>query len=509
MSYRFRTEPFPHQLADFERSRDLPSWALFWETGCAKTKPTIDTGAYLFEAGRIDGILIVAPDIVHRGWVTRHMMAHMPERVLERCLAAPDPDDRNTDLPGFIWNADKTNNKGFREDLAAFLKSSAGLAVLALTPGAIMTDLGGKTLKTFLTRRKCLLVVDEAHLFKSPGAKRTIRLRAAANHAAYRRVLTGTPIDRDPFDIYSQLAIADPELWKRHGINNFEGFQAQFGVFEQRGKKDGEGNFAPLGRGSWMELASFRNLSQLKEIVASTSSRYLKRDVLDLPEKLYQVDEYSLNAEQQRVYGELQAEYVAELEGGATVTAELAIQRMTRFQQICSGYIPADDEADLRPLGPNVRLQALAKRIELLDGAPAVIFAKYDVDIDQIRSLLGPNAVYFDGRTSSTEREAAIQAFQYKQTHRFFVGKAACAGAGHDLFRASHMIWYNNTYVMKDRIQGEDRIHRPGMGDTPATYSDICAIGTVDEHIISNLTRKREVAADVLGDGELPPWIPR
>lgn len=501
--YQFRTEPFSHQLADFERSRDLPSWALFWETGCAKTKPVIDTASYLFERGRIDGLLLVAPDIVHRGWLTRHMMVHMPERVLERCLSAPDPDDRGARRPGFIWNGDRAGNAGFQEDLGAFLGAQEGLAVLALTPSAIMTDLGGKALKTFLARRRCMLVADEAHLFKTPGAKRTKRLRAAAAHAAYRRVLTGTPIDRSPFDVYAQLAIADPEVWKRRGIPNYEAFQTQFGVFEVRGKKG-----ARVGHGAWVELASYRNLEELRRIVQESGSRYLKRDVLDLPAKLYSVDHFELDPEQRRVYDSLEAEYVAWLEDGSQVTAELAIQRMVRLQQVCSGYVPADDETDLRSLGRNVRLQALEKRLEALDGAPAVIFAKYDVDVDQIRGLLGRDAVYFDGRTPSQERERAIQAFQHDRTARFFVGKASCAGAGHDLFRASQMLWYNNTYVMKDRIQGEDRIHRPGMGDEPATYHDLCAVDTVDEHVIDNLTTKRALAGEVLGDGELPPWIP-
>ena len=504
MEYRFRTEPFAHQLADFERSRDLPSWALFWETGCAKTKPVIDTGAYLYEGGKVDGLVVIAPDIVHRGWVTRQMMGHMPERVLERCLAAPDPDDPDELLPGFVWNGDKVGNKGYKEALKAFLAAEEGLAVLALTPASIMTEAGGKALKTFLERRRCLLVLDEGHMFKSPGAARTKRIRAAAHHAAYRRLLTGTPIDRSPFDIYAQLAFVDPDIWKRHGIANFEGFQTQFGVFQIRGKKG-----AKIGKGAWVELVEYRNLPELHQIVMSIGSRYLKRDVLDLPGKLYSVDEYELNSEQARVYRDLVKDYIAWLEDGSQVTAELAIQRQTRLQQVCSGYIPADDEAELRPLGENVRLKCLEKRIEALDGAPAVIFAKYDIDVDCIKGLLGPDAVYFDGRTSAQDREGAIQAFQYKRTHRFFVGKASCAGAGHDLFAASRMVWYNNTYVYKDRVQGEDRIHRPGMGDEPATYFDLCAVGTIDSHIIENLTTKRHLSAEVLGDGAPPPWIPR
>src|SRR5688572_26008249 len=165
MEYRFRTEPFPHQLSDFERSRDLPSWALFWETGCAKTKPVIDTASYLYEGGKVDGVLIVAPDIVHRGWITRHMAAHMPERVLENCVQAPDPDDRSELLRGFVWNGDKVGNKGYAADLQAFLRHEGGLAILAMTPASIMTELGGKTLKSFLERRRCLLAVDEGHMF--------------------------------------------------------------------------------------------------------------------------------------------------------------------------------------------------------------------------------------------------------------------------------------------------------------------------------------------------------
>ena len=57
---------FPHQQTCLDTTWDLPAWALFFQTGCGKTAPTIHTAAKLWQAGRLDGVVVVAPNMVHR-----------------------------------------------------------------------------------------------------------------------------------------------------------------------------------------------------------------------------------------------------------------------------------------------------------------------------------------------------------------------------------------------------------------------------------------------------------
>jgi hypothetical protein len=79
--YNFKTTPYAHQEASFNDSWDAEYYALFMEMGLGKTKVAIDTMGALFEAGRIDCGLILAPKGVYDNWVKREIEEHMPERI--------------------------------------------------------------------------------------------------------------------------------------------------------------------------------------------------------------------------------------------------------------------------------------------------------------------------------------------------------------------------------------------------------------------------------------------
>jgi len=59
---RFKTKPYDHQLEAFNLSCEVESFALLMEQGTGKTKVIIDTAAHLFGLGRIDAVLVVAPN---------------------------------------------------------------------------------------------------------------------------------------------------------------------------------------------------------------------------------------------------------------------------------------------------------------------------------------------------------------------------------------------------------------------------------------------------------------
>ncbi len=65
MTYQFKTKPFKHQREVFEASKDLETFAIFWEQGTGKSKLTVDVCAYNYEKGRIDAMVIIAPNNVH------------------------------------------------------------------------------------------------------------------------------------------------------------------------------------------------------------------------------------------------------------------------------------------------------------------------------------------------------------------------------------------------------------------------------------------------------------
>jgi len=380
-----------------------------------------------------------------------------------------------------------------------------GLAVLALSYHAIMTKAGAKAAKKFLTSRSCLYVADESTCFKTPNAKTTKRVLASAKYAPYRRVLNGTPVADSPFDAYTQVRFADPTAWARaFGIGSFSEFKTFFGVWKQEQK----------GKTKFPLFIEYRNLDLMHQVMDEVGSRLLKDDVLDLPSRLYSKVYFDLSSEQRWAYDELFEEFQTWLDGD-TVTAELAIVRMTRLQQVASGYVPVDDDAVKRPsdrepprmIGTDrPRIQAL---VELLKRVPrqAIIWAKYSLDVDMIAEAIrasGWSYGVYDGRTPPDERLSIRRAFQAGDI-KFFISKPTCAGLGLNLAAADTVIYYNNLFSLDKRLQSEARPHR--IGQTRAVhYIDLIASNTIDGYILKKLRGKKRVAAVVTGD-QLEEWV--
>lgn len=81
-----------------------------------------------------------------------------------------------------------------------------------------------------------------------------------------------------------------------------------------------------------------------------------------------------------------------------------------------------------------------------------------------------------------------------------FVANAASAGMGLTLTASPSILYYSNTFNAEDRIQSEDRIHRPGMDlNRGATIIDLIHLPS-DQKILDNLQKKRDLQAMTLGD---------
>ena len=159
---------FAHQTASFEATKDLEAWGIFWEQGSGKTRPMIDLAQYLFEEGRIDAVLVVAPPGVHRNWINDEIPKWMPDEVDCSCL---------------FYESNLADRKWFKGEADALIKYP-GLAFLAMSYHGFMTDAGKKFAKRFLTKRRCLYILDESHHIKTPGIKRTKTIVAYDTSAA-------------------------------------------------------------------------------------------------------------------------------------------------------------------------------------------------------------------------------------------------------------------------------------------------------------------------------------
>ena len=86
ISYKFKTKPYAHQLKALEMSCNKEIFAYFMEMGTGKSKVLIDNISMLYDKGKINAALIIAPKGVVKTWyeseIPDHMANHIDKKVV-------------------------------------------------------------------------------------------------------------------------------------------------------------------------------------------------------------------------------------------------------------------------------------------------------------------------------------------------------------------------------------------------------------------------------------------
>ena len=305
--------------------------------------------------------------------------------------------------------------------------------------------------------------------------------------------MTGSPVTKNPLDLYTQCEFLDPYLLDFSSYYAFRNRYAEMTTMNVRGR-------------SIQVVKEFRHLDELSDSLKLFSYRVLKKDCLDLPPKNWTKRYISLTKEQEKIYEQMKKHALAMLNGKVTTTVTVLTQLM-RLQQITCGHFVADDGTTQEV--KNNRMQELLNALEQTEGK-AIIWCHWQKDaksiIEQIKKEYGPGSVVdYYGLTPQDERQDNIRQFQSDPKCRFLVGTPSTGGYGITLTAANTVIYYSNGYDLEKRLQSEDRAHRIGQKEN-VTYIDIICEDTVDEKIVKSLQDKVNIASEVLGE-ELRDWI--
>ena len=476
MNYRFKTKPYAHQLTALEKSWSKETYAYFMEMGTGKTKVLIDNTAMLYDKGKINGLLIVAPKGVVGTWYNQELPIHLPDHI------------ENVTI---LWQANITKKQ--QEKLETLFEVEESLHILIMNVEAFSTTKGADFASKFLSCHNTLMVIDESTTIKNPSAKRTKNIIKLSSTSKYRRVMTGSPVTKNPLDLYSQCEFLSPWLLNFASYYSFRNRYAEMKTLHMHGR-------------SIQVVDKFKNLGELSDQLKDFSYRVLKEDCLDLPDKIFIKRQITLSPDQRKLYEQMRKEALAIL-NGKKVTTVNALTQLMRLHQITCGHFTADDGTIQRI--PNNRVSELMDILEETEGK-AIIWAHYQYDITTIIKEIvkeyGPGSVVdYYGLTPQNERDGNREKFQSDPKCRFLVGTPATGGYGLTLTAANTVIYYSNGYDLEKRLQSEDRAHRIGQKKS-VTYVDINAEDTVDEKIVKALRKKINIASEVLGE-ELKAWI--
>ena len=257
MNYKFKTKPYKHQLTALEKSWNKETYAYFMEMGTGKTKVLIDNMAMLYDKGKIDGALIIAPKGVIKTWYEQELPTHLPNHI------------ENVTV---LWQPNITKKQ--EEKLESLFEVETALHILVMNVEAFSTDKGVKFASKFLNSHKVLMAIDESTTIKTPKAKRTKNIIDLGKYAKYRRIMTGSPVTKNPLDLFTQCYFLDPYLLDQASYYSFRNKYAIMKTMHVRGR-------------TIQVVHEFQNLSELSEILQRFFLQSFKRRLFRFTSKSF------------------------------------------------------------------------------------------------------------------------------------------------------------------------------------------------------------------------------
>lgn len=340
-----------------------------------------------------------------------------------------------------------------------------------------------------------VLVLDESHTIKGAASNTSKALALISKTIPQRFLLTGTLAPHSPLDVFGQWRVMAPEAfpeWMRGSR-----FPLDWTKFSQR--------YAEFGGFQGKQVTGFRNLDELRSIMAKNSIVARKRDCLDLPPTQDVLVPFSLaEGQEERAYREMETSLVATLDDGATVIAPTQLARLTRLRALASGLIGAGNETR-RSGNSRARVIASLCADTLGEEDRLCVFSEFRGEMDDIATELrkerGTEVVMIHGDVPSAERMEIRRKFGDRQ--RFpqriiLVAQVRTVSTSiNELVTARHLIYGSMTIRRADYVQSRDRLDRIGQ-EREVTYWITQARGTVDEVIYAAHEQRKDVEKALL-----------
>ena len=344
-----------------------------------------------------------------------------------------------------------------------------------------------------------ILIGDEAHSIQSLGSARTKRFLALAEHELCKGCypMTGTPMANGrPMNMFPLLVAVRAEVAKDRKR------------FEKRYCAGGRNSF-----GRW-DAAGASHLAELHELCKPVILRRLKKDCLDLPEKIRSTVRVSLSKKAQEIYDiefkTRRDDYFRRLEEAAAKKAEYQKQLLDKeidqeeYGDLCKELLSAEGEqlvflTHLRMAGSIAKVESTVKMAEeVLENNDAVlIFTDFVPSAKMIADRLSEYGVELltgevtgmDKATGETKRQAMVDRFQEGKA-RVFVSTFAAGGVGITLTRAHDVLLVDRPWRPGDAVQAEDRADR--IGQASKVNAVWLQAGKIDEKVDKVLIEKSE-----------------
>lgn len=506
LAARFKTEPWPHQYAEFERHALAPARALIWQMRTGKTKETLDEFCAQLEAGLVDTLVIFAPNGVHANWIDRELPLHLWDGIDAEALAwrtkiaglkpgglVPKVTKKagGLDFESHRTRLSRADKAEWEEAHASWWSGfwhavkGAHPAIFSFNSESMTRDDIRRALANIMHRRKVFMVWDESTDFRTPSSKRTFMARALARRAITRRILDGTMLHQSPLNAFAQFELLDKAALGYAEHAEFQARYAEMGQ-ERRGRR-----MVPV-------LVGLKHLEELRASIARYSSVVLREDV-NLPPLPRTPKPITLSAEQERVYREVEKQIRIEVERDEVVSIGAQVSKILKLQQVVGGWLIDEDGTKHRIPGRNPRLESLSSDVYYASGK-VIVWCQFRHEIEEVATRLrldGHEVMEYHGGVSDEDRAYVRTRFPHETEKVVLVGQPQSAGRGLEL-PAGLILWYSHTFNTIIRAQADERA--TVMGGNRVNIVDYIAPG-VDGYILDRVTQNISIADDVAGRG--------
>ena len=456
IDFKFKTNPFDHQVDGFNYGLTHDSWLLGDEQGLGKTWQVINIAiAKKQMLGYKHCLIICGVNGLKWNWLKEihthsnedaYILGQRGNKIGSNADKLADIDCIDT-LPYFII----TNVESLRDDgIAEGLKRHCDNGIIGM------------------------IAIDEVHKCKNPTSqqgKGILKLNARTKIA-----MTGTPLMNTPLDLYIILK------WLGYERHSFYAFKNHYCIM------GGYGGYQIMG---------YQHKEELTEQLNDIMLRRLKADVLDLPEKLY-VDEYvEMNNEQAKIYAEILNDLrlnVDKIEGSPNPLSQMIrLRQATGFTGILSTDVAVSAKLD--------RMEELVEEA-VANGKKVLVFSNWTQITDEaIKRLKSYKPAVITGQTSDAERPVQERMFQEDPTCKVIVGTVGAMGTGLTLTAGTVAIFLDEPWTDAIKSQATDRCHRIGTNENVTIYT-LLTKDTIDERVHDIVCAKGELSNAIV-DGKI------
>lgn len=436
-------------------------FGLLFEMGCGKTLTAISVMGMGYQMKKIRRVLVVAPTSV--------------------CPVWPHDISDYADFKCRVGVLLGSKDKRLRELEAVSSHPLEALKVCVINYESVWRD---DIFDKIVEYDPDMIIADESQRIKTHDAQQSKAMHKLGDLARYKLILSGTPVQNNAIDIYSQYRFLDPTVFG----TNYYAFRSRYAI---------------MGGFNQRQIIGYRDMDKLIRKEYSIAYRVTKAEALDLPEQTFITKNIPLEGKAKQLYDKIKRDSFAELESGGQISAPTVLTKLLRLQQFTGGFIQPDEgKTEFVFDGKLKALEDIIDDYVIGEDKKLVIFCRFRPEIDLITKLikkkkLGFISIYGDIKIE--DRGAIVEDFQKNRDTRIALLQIDTAGLGITLTAADTCVYYSVNFNYAAYSQSLARIHRIGQKNI-CTYIQLVVEKTIDERVYKALAKKEDLATTVVDD---------